>query len=50
MVFSVTKLELEEKTISAEYTSKLVNENCVVPDPVSVKDGCLKERDFFSLV
>ena len=38
-------LESEERTISAEYTSKLVNENCVVPDPVSLKDGWLKERD-----
>ena len=40
-----SKLESEERTISAEYTSKLVNENCVVPDPVSLKDGWLKERD-----
>ena len=33
------KLESEERTISAEYTLRLANENCVVPDPVSLKDG-----------
>ena len=36
-----SKLESEERTVSAEYTSKLVNENCVV----SLKHGWLKERD-----
>ena len=40
-----SKLESEERTISAEYNSKLLNENCVVLDPVSLKDGWLKERD-----
>ena len=39
------KLESEERTISAEYSLKLVNENCVVPDTVSLKDGQLKNRD-----
>ena len=37
-----SKLESEERTISAEYTSRLVNENCVVSDLVSLKDDCLK--------
>ena len=37
-----SKLESEERTISAEYTSKLVNQNYVGPDPVSLKDGRLK--------
>ena len=40
-----SKLESEERTISAKYDLKLINENCVVPDPVSLKDGWLKERD-----
>ena len=40
-----SELESEERTISTEYNSKLVNENCVIPDPVSLKDGWLKERD-----
>ena len=40
-----SKLEVEERTISAEYTLKLVNENCVIPDPVSLKDVWLKESD-----
>ena len=39
-----SKFESEERTISAKYTSKLINKNCVVPDPVSLKDGWLKER------
>lgn len=39
-----SKLELEENTISAEYTLKLVNDNCVVLDPVSLTHGWLKER------
>ena len=37
-----SKLDSEERTISAEYTSRLVNENCVVSDLVSLKDDCLK--------
>ena len=37
-----SKLESEERTTSAEYTSKLVNENYVGLDPVSLKDGRLK--------
>ena len=39
-----SKLESDERTISAKYDSKLINENCVGPDPVSLKDGWLKER------
>ena len=34
-----SKLEIEERTISAEFILKLVNENFVVPDPISLKDG-----------
>ena len=37
-----SKLESEERTISAEYPSKLVNENYLGLDPVSLKDGRLK--------
>ena len=40
-----SKLESEERKISAEYNSKLANENCVVLDPVSLKDCWLKEGD-----
>lgn len=39
-----SKLESEEKTISAEYTLKLVNVNFAVLDPVSLADSWLKER------
>ena len=50
MVLGVTMSMLiqsfnQKRTVSVEYTSKLVNKNCVVPDPVSPKDGWLKERD-----
>ena len=40
----IPSLNQKREQLSAEYTSKFVNENCVVPDPVSLKDGWLKER------
>lgn len=40
-----SKLELEERTISVEYSPKLVIGNYVIPDPFSLKDGWLKEKD-----
>ena len=40
-----SKLESEERAIPDSYASKLVNENRVVLDPVSLKCGWLKEKD-----
>ena len=40
-----SKIESEGRAIPAEYNSKLVNENRVVLDPVSLKYGWLKEKD-----
>ena len=38
-------MEAKERTILEEYTAKLVVQDTVIPDPMSLKDGWLKEKD-----
>ena len=38
-------MEAKERTVLEEYTAKLVVKDTVIPDPMSIKEGWLKEKD-----